>query len=534
MPGLRRRAVSILALLAVFALCVSTQHGPVVSAKDKAKAIAAADNDAGSTSAATAEGEDKPVKAKTKASSTKKKARPETSKKKKGSSNDSDSSPGTSTNGNGSGAGSPGGLGSGSAGNSNADNTRGTPGQSPQATGAGSGKTKSASTRANATRGAGQVGAQAAGPGQQGPDPALVKKVIDIQERNHAAVAGQKGVVGTCTGLDDDGNVVIKVYTTGADNPKIPKSFEGVDVLEVLTGPMHKFQSTVPQRQQRLGRPVPIGTTAFCDTDLSATSCAAGTLSCRLRDNHGNFYCLSNNHVFAGVNGTQGKDPNGLPPEIPVPGPFQIPGTNLVQPAPGDDNCVIGVTSDVIGVLVAFVFIVTDGTTINFVDCAMGKTNPQLVNTSTLADGYGVPTSKTVLPFLGQKVQKYGRTSGYTTGTVTGINGIALIDFDGPLALFAREIEVTATSPSIFPSFGVPGDSGSLVVDMNRNPVALLHAGGGGITLCNPIRLVLEFLADELMAHPGLPQDIVLTIDDSKPTQVGKEARANPTPVNLP
>jgi hypothetical protein len=357
---------------------------------------------------------------------------------------------------------------------------------------------------------------------------------MDIQNRNHAAIAGQKGVVGTFTGLDEDGNVVIKVYTTGADNPQIPKAIEGVDVLEVLTGPIHKLQTTpgAPQRQQRLGRPVPIGITAFSDTDLSATSCAAGTLGCRLRDNHGNFYALSNNHVFAGVNGTQGKDPNGLPPEIPVAGPFQIPGTNIVQPAPGDDNCAIGNAPDIIGVLVAFVFI--DTTSINFVDCAIAKTTPQLVNTSTLADGYGAPTSTTVLPFLGQKVQKYGRTSGYTTGTVTGINGIALIDFDGPKALFAREIEITGISPAFFPSYGVPGDSGSLVVDMNRNPVALLHAGGGGITLCNPIRLVLAFLADELMAHPGLPQDIVLTVDDAKPTQVSKEGRANPEPNNLP
>ncbi|HBK86001.1 MAG TPA: hypothetical protein DDZ53_08230 [Firmicutes bacterium] len=39
-----------------------------------------------------------------------------------------------------------------------------------------------------------------------------------------------------------------------------------------------------------------------------------------------------------------------------------------------------------------------------------------------------------------------------------------------------------------------PGDSGSIVIDNERRAVALLFAGGNGLTVCNRISLVEQIL----------------------------------------
>jgi hypothetical protein len=92
-------------------------------------------------------------------------------------------------------------------------------------------------------------------------------------------------------------------------------------------------------------------------------------------------------------------------------------------------------------------------------------------------------------------VQKYGRTTGYRTGIVTEIDAVSPVGYDAGPALFVDQIGVTGFPDDDVP-LGQPGDSGSLVVDMNRNPVGLLFAGGGfpvSITLCNKIDEVIDY-----------------------------------------
>jgi hypothetical protein len=137
-----------------------------------------------------------------------------------------------------------------------------------------------------------------------------------------------------------------------------------------------------------------------------------------------------------------------------------------------------------------------------------------------------VPTVDVVPAFLGQKVQKYGRTTGYTRGIVTALNVAFPIAYAGGTANFVGQIQVSGDG---FPSLGAPGDSGSLVVDMNHNPVALLFAGGGGLTACNPIKDVLKSLATQLVKQAGAPGDTVLVVDGTVPViPPGKEGRGNP------
>lgn len=527
MAGFRWRAGSLLTMLAVLALCVSVQHTPVVSAKDKADSDGtnvATDAD-GDSSAVPGEKAAKAGKTKAKASA-KKKARPESKRKKKGSDDADDSSPGTTPSARPSGSGSfPPVPGNQSNGNSGGTSSKSTPGkstetagksgQTPQTTaGTSSASTSSAKplSAGTAKGGNGGAGAAAAPVAKvQPPNPAVVQKVIDIQNRNQATLLSQKGIVAVGTGLDEDGNVVIKVCTSGADDPKIPKTIENIPVLEKLTGPIHPLQVvTNPTYQTRVARPVPIGVSAFDDTPKI---CAAGTLGCRLKDNHGNLYALSNNHVFANENsGKVGVD------KIVQPGELDGVAVTL---------CKFGITNNIVGTLAAFVPIdVSQPNGTNTVDGAIISTNANLVNTSTLRDGYGVPKSTTVKAFLTQHVQKYGRTTGYTSGTVTALNVAFPIGYNPGVANFVNQIEITADDQFLF--FAIPGDSGSLVVDFDNNPVALLFAGNGLVTDCNPIDDVLTQLSARLILNRGVPADTVLSIDSSPATPTGKAARSTP------
>ena len=87
-------------------------------------------------------------------------------------------------------------------------------------------------------------------------------------------------------------------------------------------------------------------------------------------------------------------------------------------------------------------------------------------------------------------VQKYGRTTGFQLGAVQDVNFsvdvcyIALGEFcfPGYEARFVNQISVSGAS------FSAPGDSGSLMVTQGGNqPVALLFAGDGQLTIGNPI-----------------------------------------------
>jgi hypothetical protein len=205
---------------------------------------------------------------------------------------------------------------------------------------------------------------------------------------------------------------------------------------------------------------------------MADVSCAAATLGCRVKDANGNIFALSCNHVYA----LENKGQNGVTPAS--------------QPSSLDDGCKIEAAND-IGLLYNFVKVNFSGES-NVVDCAIVKTTTALVGNATPSDGYGAPKSSTVGATLGQKVQKYGRTTGYTTGTVNGVNVTVYVGYDTGVAIFTDQIEVQGTGGA--PSLGQPGDSGSLVVDMQGHPVGLLFAGGGGMTFCNPIASVLKAL----------------------------------------
>jgi hypothetical protein len=88
---------------------------------------------------------------------------------------------------------------------------------------------------------------------------------------------------------------------------------------------------------------------------------------------------------------------------------------------------------------------------------------------------------------LGMPLQKYGRTTKYTTGEVMLIDATVSVQYGaGKIAQFDEQIVAGAMSAG--------GDSGSAVLDTNNNLVGLLFAGSDSTTILNPMTIVFDVL----------------------------------------
>jgi hypothetical protein len=306
-----------------------------------------------------------------------------------------------------------------------------------------------------------------------------IQAVIAIQNRHTPQLFTLPEVVGTATGLSDDNSPAVLVFTRGElSHGKIPDQLDEVPVVINVTGEFYAFKpgegvgSTGKNKSfsttKVLPLPVPIGVSAG-----NANECSAGTIGARVTDGN-NVYALSNNHVFA------------LENEASI-------GSTILQPGFYDTRCryrgnnIIGTLSD----WVPIVF--NDPNVCNYADAAIASTTQKELSNSTPPDGYGTPTSQTTPASVGMQVQKYGRTSLLTRGTITGINAIITVSYSSGPAKFCDQIIVSSSGPFI-----KPGDSGSLMVtDPGLSPVGLLFAGdsSGTMAVANPIADVLSSLA---------------------------------------
>ena len=343
------------------------------------------------------------------------------------------------------------------------------------------------------------------------------KATVDLVLKHDGAI------LGTGTSEDADGKLVIRVFASrGGMSKKIPGEIEGVPVEITVTGTINAgpafsrvtyeegraaipgtpepeaapgpeaekasstaakgtsgtafstVQSGVPT--SRFRRPVPIGVSAFNQTDV----CAAGTLGCRCIGRDGSQYALSNCHVFGIVNAG-------------------VNGNAICQPSQGDNSCARPAT-DVIGNLsnlhrLQFFTAIASfrAAPINTMDAAIALCPAGMVDVSTPRVGYGTPSR---FPqeslFVGMPVQKCGRTTAFTKGKIYSLNIETVVNFGSSrLARFRSCIGVQTQLRT--PAFGAPGDSGSLVVTVaDRRPVGILFAGGGYDTFLNPISPVLH------------------------------------------
>ena len=221
-------------------------------------------------------------------------------------------------------------------------------------------------------------------------------------------------------------------------------------------------------------RPVPIGVSTGNYQDVSA-----GTIACRVVDAATNVYALSNTHVFAPRNISGSSEVGDI---VTQPGLYDVP-SHVYDP------------SLYLGQVTAYKPINGSIFATNDIDAAIALTDSNKLGTSTPTslDGYGVPNKTTKAAALNMAVQKFGRTTLLTKGTITGINATMAVGYaNNWYAWFSGQIIVQSTG-----AFVLPGDSGSLVVtdDASANPVGLLFAGNsnGTMAIVNPIDKVLNY-----------------------------------------
>ena len=311
----------------------------------------------------------------------------------------------------------------------------------------------------------------------QGRSEQAFERVKEVQAKHTARLMKIKDVVGTAIGLDEKNQPELKVLTARPGVAGIAKKLDGVAVQTVVTGKIYALKGPPEGKGRkkkvdptaRFDRPVPIGVSTGNEGE-----CSAGTIGCRVKDGVGNVYALSNNHVYA------------LENEAPI-------DSNVLQPGRYDTKprCTVN-SGDVIGTLAAFESIVFSTNASNTIDAAIALTLTADVNNATPSNGYGIPKSITVDAVVEQAVQKYGRASSLTKGTVAMISATVDVGYSSGIARFVDQIIVYGTKGP----FTKPGDSGSLVVtDPDKNPVGLLFAGNrsGKYAIANPIGPVLTY-----------------------------------------
>ena len=229
-----------------------------------------------------------------------------------------------------------------------------------------------------------------------------------------------------------------------------------VDLTETLPQDVSAFSLT-----QR-ARPA-MGGYSIGHVDITAGTAATGAYDQRpFPGEAAHYYILSNNHVLANSNGAKPGDP-------------------ILQPGPADGGTF---PQDFIGRLSRYVPIRFGGPC-NYVDAAIAETRFEWFTREVYYIGYSASLFQPAS--VNQILKKTGRTTSFTTGNVTVVNATVNVNYGASgVAKFCNQIITTDMS--------APGDSGSLVLDQQNNPVGLLFAGSSTVTIMNPINLVQAYL----------------------------------------
>lgn len=232
----------------------------------------------------------------------------------------------------------------------------------------------------------------------------------------------------------------------------------------------------------------------------------AGTLGCLVKRDD-TIVMLSNNHVFVGDGGKVGD-------EISQPGRYDV--NNNIEPKHiigtlfdfvpirfrddnGDVPCGIANTYRNVGNRIAKLVNSRYEVSIkpreienNLVDAAIAVPFDPYGNYVTdhiLETGV---ISGLVDAYLGMNIQKSGRTTGLTKGTITQVDVTVDVSYGGSkTARFEDQLMAGAMSQG--------GDSGSAVLDSDNNLTGLLFAGSDQTTVINRIQNVFRLLRLELL-----------------------------------
>ncbi len=311
---------------------------------------------------------------------------------------------------------------------------------------------------------------------RRGPRAAIRAMAVSIRpEHNVTGIGiGKKIVNGKQTDQDCVRLYVEKKVGPQAIPPdmRLPASIMGVPTDVVESGRFHIGPQSAaapaalaaPVEQTRL-RPAPPG----CSIGFGVVNgmIMAGTFGV-LVTNGADTFILSNNHVLANVD------------KLPVGSPIYQPG--LLDGGNPD--------TDQIAMLTQAIRLNPSST--NQIDCAIAQiivpadaTPVALPQVGQLGGAASVPAT------VGMSVEKVGRTTSYTQGTVSDISAHVQVDYDDVTMDFDNIVVVNGSNGP----FSAAGDSGSLIVDQaTKRGTALLFAGSSQFTLANKLELVLGAL----------------------------------------
>ncbi len=269
----------------------------------------------------------------------------------------------------------------------------------------------------------------------------------------------------------------------------IPKTVDGVPTDVIESGVIKAFQDPTGRF-----RPAPGG------VSVGHIDVTAGTLGCWVRRG-GELFLLSNNHVIANSNAASIGDPiiqpgrvdGGQHPQDQIATlenfiPIQFPGSggggggNGGGGGGGGGGCgsILGRGSSQ-GAPAPSTPQMAD----NLVDAAIGRPlNQDVVRNEILQIGQ---ISGLAEASLGTSLQKFGRTTRFTTGSVQQIDVTVQVSYGSVgVATFTDQIMAGAMSQG--------GDSGSAVLNGNKQLVGLLFAGSDTTTVINRIQNVFSAL----------------------------------------
>ncbi|NLH73108.1 MAG: hypothetical protein GX456_08660 [Verrucomicrobia bacterium] len=327
-----------------------------------------------------------------------------------------------------------------------------------------------------------------------------VQQVMALQNAVTPELMKLDDIIGTATGLDDQGNVAVVVYvnqhgrSAAAIARAMPKDIRGTPVVVEFTdeiramkpGPAGKPAPapTVSHRAKQTP-PIQLGTSGGWGYDLANGYCCGGTLGSLVQVN-GVKYILSNYHVFEadiepGGNNRVAAD-----------------GDPIIQPGLIDVGCNAANAQNV-ATLVKLSSLPDSN-----VDASVAAIIKGMVREDGAILEIGTISSSTVSAALGQKVKKSGRTTGLTRSYVSGLNATVSVAYDNECAggaAFTKTFTGQIMVANRRSQFLAGGDSGSLMVeDVTSNPraVGLLFAGSSTLAVANPINEVLTFIGGEL------------------------------------
>jgi hypothetical protein len=312
------------------------------------------------------------------------------------------------------------------------------------------------------------------------------QRTTRVQDSLTTAILFQEEVVGIASSVSqsEQESIIVLVKTPASTWPAqkrniVPAEAGGIPVMVIVTGeisaPISAQGAGALLGAQEFARPVPIGVSAGIANGLT------GTLGARMTDGTLT-YALSNNHVFASMN--KGSI-----------------GSSIIQPGKFDG----GTESEhTFATLTDFEPIDFSGQCVNSIDAAIAETEVDQLSNTTPDVGYGTPWKTPIAASVGMNVQKFGRTSGLTFGSVLALNATVEVSYgNAGVACYKNQIIV---SPG---EFSLSGDSGSLVVasstdsDIDTRPLGLVFAGSQTISVANDIRLVLDRFGVEVDGRDG-------------------------------